>query len=72
MLMNLKKFVLVKKRRKKFKYNNFFTFYLKIKVSSNAGVSAMPSFFVYKEGKVVDQLIGASKEKLEALVKNYN
>lgn len=42
-----------------------------LKVSSAANVSAMPSFFVYKEGKIVDQMVGASKEKLEALVKKY-
>lgn len=40
-------------------------------VSSEAGVSAMPSFYVYKEGKVVEQFVGANKEKLEALVKKY-
>ncbi|CAF0811310.1 unnamed protein product [Brachionus calyciflorus] len=40
-------------------------------VSSEAGVSAMPTFFVYKDGKAVDQLVGASKEKLEAMVKKY-
>ncbi len=41
-------------------------------VSSQAGVSAMPSFFVYVDGKIVDQLVGASKEKLLALVEKYN
>ncbi len=41
-------------------------------VSGEAGVTAMPSFFVYKEGKVVDQLVGASQEKLEALCAKYN
>ncbi|RNA11463.1 cytosolic thioredoxin Trx1 [Brachionus plicatilis] len=40
-------------------------------ISSEAGVSAMPSFYVYKDGKVVDQLVGASKEKLEAMVKKF-
>lgn len=39
--------------------------------AAEAGVSAMPSFFVYKEGKVVDQMVGASKEKLEELIKKY-
>lgn len=53
------------------KFNlNFVRFALK--VSSAAGVSAMPSFFVYKDGQIVDQLVGASKDKLEALVKKYS
>ena len=41
-------------------------------VSGEAGVSAMPSFFVYKNGQKVDELVGASKEKLQALVAKYN
>jgi thioredoxin 1 len=41
-------------------------------VASEAGVSAMPSFYVYKEGKVVDTVVGASKDKLEALIAKYN
>ena len=41
-------------------------------VASEVGVSAMPSFFVYKDGKIADQLVGASKEKLEALVEKFN
>ena len=40
-------------------------------VASEAGVSAMPSFYVYKNGKVVDQMVGASKEKLEQLCEKY-
>ena len=41
-------------------------------VSAEAGVSAMPSFFVYKNGQKVDELVGASKEKLQALIAKYN
>lgn len=40
-------------------------------ISAEAGVSAMPSFFVYKDGKIADQMVGASKEKLEAMVKKF-
>lgn len=40
--------------------------------SAEAGVSAMPSFFVYKDGAVVESMVGASKDKLEALAKKYN
>ena len=41
-------------------------------VSGEAGVSAMPSFFVYKDGAIIDQMVGASKDKLEALCVKYN
>ena len=37
-------------------------------VSSGAGVRAMPTFQVYKEAKKVDELVGASEEKLRALL----
>lgn len=40
-------------------------------VSSEAGVSAMPSFFMYKDGAKIDELVGASKEKLEAMVAKH-
>lgn len=40
-------------------------------VSAHAGVSAMPSFFIYKDGQIIDRLVGASKDKLEALVAKH-
>ncbi len=41
-------------------------------ISAEAGVSAMPSFFVYKNSAVVDQLFGANRMKLEDLCAKYN
>lgn len=40
-------------------------------VASNAGVRAMPTFKIYVDGNNVDELVGASKEKLEELIKKY-
>jgi Thioredoxin len=40
-------------------------------VAAEAGVSAMPTFQVYVDGKKVEELVGAAKEKLEGLVKKY-
>ncbi len=40
-------------------------------VSSSAGVRAMPTFQVYQKGKKVDELVGASDEKLLELIKKY-
>jgi thioredoxin 1 len=40
-------------------------------ISTEAGISAMPSFYIYKNGQIVDKLVGASKEKLEELIKKY-
>jgi large subunit ribosomal protein L40e len=37
-------------------------------VAQECGVSAMPTFKAFKDGKQVDELVGASNEKLEALV----
>lgn len=40
-------------------------------IASEAGVSAMPTYMIYVWGNVVDQLVGASEGKLEAMVKKY-
>ncbi|GAQ84515.1 hypothetical protein KFL_001920150 [Klebsormidium nitens] len=48
--------------------------FLKVDVDENQDIaqmediSAMPTFRVYKRGNKIDELIGASKEKLEQLV----
>jgi thioredoxin 1 len=41
-------------------------------VSSEAKVEAMPSFFVYKNGKKVDELVGASEGELKKLIEKHN
>merc|ERR1739848_456893 len=37
-------------------------------VAAKAGISAMPTFQVYKAGQKVDEIVGPSPEKLEALI----
>jgi hypothetical protein len=37
-------------------------------IATEESISAMPTFRVYKHGRKVDELIGASKEKLEQLI----
>ena len=37
-------------------------------VAEACGISAMPTFKVFKGGKEVDELVGASKDKLKALI----
>lgn len=41
-------------------------------VAAACGISAMPTFQVWKDGKKVDELVGASKEKLKELIEKYN
>lgn len=40
-------------------------------ISGKCGISAMPTFQVWKDGKKVKELVGASKEKLKALVAEF-
>lgn len=40
-------------------------------VAASAGISAMPTFQVYKNGKKVGELMGAAKDKLLALVEAH-
>eukprot|EP00037_Helgoeca_nana_P000265 m.20914 g.20914 ORF g.20914 m.20914 type:complete len:112 (-) comp10335_c0_seq1:58-393(-) len=51
--------------------------FIKIDVDENeeaaaaCGISAMPTFQVWKAGKKVDELVGASKDKLAELIAKY-
>jgi len=40
-------------------------------VSQACGISAMPTFQVFKDGQKVDELIGADPTKLKALIQKY-
>jgi thioredoxin 1 len=41
-------------------------------VAAEAGVSAMPTFMIFKGGKKIEEIVGANKEKLADLCKKYN
>nr|AHY35153.1 thioredoxin [Cyanea capillata] len=51
--------------------------FVKVDVDNNTdtseacGISAMPTFHLYKGGKKVDELVGASAAKLEELIKSH-
>ncbi|KAL2918183.1 hypothetical protein HK105_202110 [Polyrhizophydium stewartii] len=40
-------------------------------VAENANIRAMPTFQVYKDGKMVDELVGADPSKLESMIKKF-
>lgn len=40
-------------------------------VAASCGISAMPTFQVYKNGVKVDEMLGASKSKLKEMVAKY-
>eukprot|EP00245_Coleochaete_scutata_P006074 TRINITY_DN20201_c0_g1_i1.p1 TRINITY_DN20201_c0_g1~~TRINITY_DN20201_c0_g1_i1.p1 ORF type:complete len:113 (+),score=28.56 TRINITY_DN20201_c0_g1_i1:123-461(+) len=40
-------------------------------IAASAEVSAMPTFHVYKGGKIVDKTVGASPDKLKDLVQKH-
>lgn len=41
-------------------------------VSKQCGVSCMPTFQVWKDGKMVDEMSGANKQKLKAYFEKYS
>lgn len=41
-------------------------------IDTEIEIVATPTFFVYKNGKIIDQLIGSSYLKLEELLKKYS
>lgn len=41
-------------------------------VAADAGISAMPTFQIYKDGQKADELVGASKEKLKAFIEKFS
>ena len=40
-------------------------------VAGICGISAMPTFQVWQDGEKVDELVGASKDKLKELINKY-
>ena len=40
-------------------------------VSTSLKLGAMPTFIVYRNGEIIDQLIGASNKRLEQLITKY-
>ncbi|KAI8903770.1 thioredoxine 2 [Gorgonomyces haynaldii] len=40
-------------------------------VAEAAGIRAMPTFQLFKDGKMVEEVVGADPNKLEAIIKKY-
>eukprot|EP01025_Chloroclados_australasicus_P055745 TRINITY_DN6825_c0_g1_i1.p3 TRINITY_DN6825_c0_g1~~TRINITY_DN6825_c0_g1_i1.p3 ORF type:complete len:117 (+),score=16.19 TRINITY_DN6825_c0_g1_i1:130-480(+) len=43
-----------------------------IDVASECGISAMPTFHIIQNGKKVDELLGASEDKLREMIQKYS
>lgn len=41
-------------------------------VVAQLGIEAMPTFHIWKSGIKQEELVGASKDKLENMIKKYN
>lgn len=41
-------------------------------VASACGISAMPTFQVWKGGEKIDELVGASKDRLKAMIEKHS
>ena len=40
-------------------------------VAQECGIRAMPTFQIFKDGKMVEEIVGADPNKLEAAIKKY-
>lgn len=41
-------------------------------VAAECGISAMPTFHVYKNGAKSDELVGASRDKLTSMIEKHS
>lgn len=40
-------------------------------VAGECGISAMPTFQVWRDGQKVEEMVGASRDKLKSLIEKY-